>query len=274
MYRSVISMLTMFAMASPVASRISFGSICPYPTVSYMYMSFNDHSNGRFNLNTLKSLPGIQALTGQPANVAVQDGSLRMKLPKGCVGTGVCSYQWKRAIDKTEEALYSYVVKFPADFDWVLGGKLPGLCGNTCPTGGRDASRGFSARNMWRANGKLVSYLYYNDKKADMGEDIEWRHNLTGPVILMPKNKYIRIDFWVKLNTVGKNDGFVKGFYNGALAVNRKVNWRLSRDIKIDTYYFSNFYGGSGKEWASTRDNYIYFNELRVCAKPDWLWYA
>jgi hypothetical protein len=42
-------------------------------------------------------------------------------------------------------------VMFPTSFDWVKGGKLPGLCTGKCPTGCANPtpSDGFSCRIMW-----------------------------------------------------------------------------------------------------------------------------
>ena len=53
-----------------------------------------------------------------------------------------------------------YSVFFPSNFDWVLGGKLPGLYGGhmTC-SGGDDATQCFSTRLMWRSGGAGELYL-------------------------------------------------------------------------------------------------------------------
>lgn len=54
----------------------------------------------------------------------------------------------------------SYSVFFPADFDWVEGGKLPGLYGgHTGCSGGNNATTCFSTRLMWRSGGAGELYL-------------------------------------------------------------------------------------------------------------------
>ncbi|KAI0062066.1 hypothetical protein BV25DRAFT_1991733 [Artomyces pyxidatus] len=54
-----------------------------------------------------------------------------------------------------------YSVFFPADFDWVKGGKLPGLYGGHMTCSGGDAALDcFSTRLMWRADGAGELYLY------------------------------------------------------------------------------------------------------------------
>ena len=53
-----------------------------------------------------------------------------------------------------------YSVFFPADFDWVKGGKLPGLFGgHTGCSGGASARDCFSTRLMWRPQGVGELYL-------------------------------------------------------------------------------------------------------------------
>jgi|SRR5712671_2106184 len=53
-----------------------------------------------------------------------------------------------------------YRVFFPSDFDWVKGGKLPGLYGgHTRCSGGNPALDCFSTRLMWRAGGAGELYL-------------------------------------------------------------------------------------------------------------------
>ena len=74
-------------------------------------------------------------------------------------------------IERNFEELYvSYDIKFSEDFDFVRGGKLPGLCGynvtqdpgDGCNTGGGFPTGydGWSARGMWREDGNLENYIY------------------------------------------------------------------------------------------------------------------
>lgn len=64
---------------------------------------------------------------------------------------------WNASGDAFQSAMLSYDVAFDAGFDWVKGGKLPGLRGGPNATGcsGGNQPNGsecFSARVMWRAN--------------------------------------------------------------------------------------------------------------------------
>jgi hypothetical protein len=63
-------------------------------------------------------------------------------------------------ISQASNVTLEYAVYFPEDFDWVKGGKLPGLFGGheSC-SGGDDALDCFSTRLMWRAKGAGELYL-------------------------------------------------------------------------------------------------------------------
>ena len=100
-----------------------------------------------------------------PAPVSVTNATdpvLQITYPAGSYsgGTGGAQWytQWKSSDGSTfNSMLLSYELAFDSDFDWVKGGKLPGLrggsdafgcSGGTQPTGG-DC---FSTRLMWRSS--------------------------------------------------------------------------------------------------------------------------
>ncbi len=63
-------------------------------------------------------------------------------------------------IGRANNVTLEYRVFFPGDFDWVRGGKLPGLYGgHTRCSGGDPALDCFSTRMMWRAGGAGELYL-------------------------------------------------------------------------------------------------------------------
>src|SRR5262245_52668249 len=55
-----------------------------------------------------------------------------------------------------------YSVRFPDGFNFVKGGKLPGLFGGSVGSGGRvpDGTNGFTTRLMWRKHGDGEVYAY------------------------------------------------------------------------------------------------------------------
>lgn len=59
-----------------------------------------------------------------------------------------------------QDVTLEYSVFFPADFNWVLAGKLPGFYGgHTGCSGGDDGLQCFSTRLMWREGGAGELYL-------------------------------------------------------------------------------------------------------------------
>lgn len=61
---------------------------------------------------------------------------------------------------KAQQMVLIYSVFFPVDFNWVRGGKLPGLYGGRSHcSGGDDATDCFSTRMMWRQGGTGELYL-------------------------------------------------------------------------------------------------------------------
>ncbi|KAF7353818.1 Polysaccharide lyase family 14 protein [Mycena venus] len=119
----------------------------------------------------------------------------------------------------------TYSVFFPADFNWVKCGKLPGLFGGRgagC-SGGDAATDCFSTRLMWRQKGAGELYLYApkdkqtealcNDPQsvcdADYGlsvgrDSFKWR-----------AGGWTTVTQIVRLNTPGKQDGGFALYVNG-----------------------------------------------------------
>lgn len=63
-------------------------------------------------------------------------------------------------LDNATNVTLEYSVLFPADFDFVKGGKLPGLYGgHEACSGGAEAEECFSTRLMWRKGGMGELYL-------------------------------------------------------------------------------------------------------------------
>jgi len=91
---------------------------------------------------------------------------LRIFYPKGSIDPakeprgGAQFYASPIDISRARNVSFAWSVFFPQDFDWVRGGKLPGLYGGkeSC-SGGDEALDCFSTRLMWRAEGVGELYL-------------------------------------------------------------------------------------------------------------------
>ncbi len=220
---------------------------------------------------------------GQNAKI-VEDDSLhgkvlQLKYPAGCLGpsgTGgavPCAGQVSQPLVKVADTMWTaYDVKFEEGFQFVLGGKLPGLCGGECYSGGNKPTTGdgWSARVMWREGGGAVQYMYFVDQAGMYGDDMLW--NLGGKI---PQKKFIpgkwhRLVTKITLNTVttegnGDKNGRVQSWFDGELSVD--VDTLRLRDFAnqhIDRFYISTFHGGNASNWSPTQDVFARFDNIVV----------
>ena len=198
----------------------------------------------------------------------------RVKYPQGLESTSGSGTQYRCILSNMQtisipakEALYvRYYVRFDPNFDFVLGGKLPGLCGAACNTGGGmpTGADGWSARIMWRAGGKVVQYMYYMDQASFYGDDFSWNEGTGGQRYLIP-GQWHCLETYIQMNTPGVQDGIVRSWFDGQLSLNRtNIRFRAAgySNIKIDKLYFSTFFGGAGAQWAPIKDEYANFDDF------------
>lgn len=186
---------------------------------------------------------------------------LQIKYPKGYAGPAKSGAQWKAPLPPRDEYYAEYQVMFGTNFEWVKGGKIPGLVGGTAPTGGKNADHGMSTRYMWKTNpgGKALLYLYWLEKTNTFGEEI-----LLGKTF--SKGVWHTLKQRIKLNTPGASDGIIQVWFNGKIVYFRtNYKFRNYGDTwKIDNFYFSSFFGGNAPLWSAVKDEYIYFDNFRI----------
>jgi hypothetical protein len=163
-------------------------------------------------------------------------------------------------LNTTETDLYlSYEVFFEPGFQWVLGGKLPGLCGNTCPTGGSQVDKGFSARMMWRADGAVEIYGYFADKEDGYGASYG---RGTGSVTI---GKWHTIQQRIRLNTPDNSDGLIEYWIDGEKKFSQSglfiTHDAYNQDLGM---MFQTFFGGSELKYATPIDTHTQFRNFRV----------
>ncbi|MEL6382048.1 MAG: polysaccharide lyase [Cyanobacteria bacterium J06626_18] len=156
----------------------------------------------------------------------------------------------------------SYSVRFSEDFDFVKGGKLPGLFGGEGNSGGNipDGTDGFSTRLMWRQDGDGEVYAYLPASEG-YGTSIgrgSWRFE---------PGVWYQIEQEVRLNHPERADGQIRLWVDGELVIDEAdVNFRTVESLQIDGLFFSTFFGGGDASWATPRDVYVDFAEFVVTA--------
>lgn len=208
---------------------------------------------------------------------AFSGNTLAVSFPQGGVGPNEGGAQWHLVFPQPYDELYfAYRVRFQAGFDFVRGGKLPGLTGGTDNTGcTATRDQGWSARNMWRRSSAdpadqayLVQYVYDVDRPENCGDN--YVYDLGARRLFVPDQWYL-IEHRVVMNTPGVADGILQGWFDGVLAVERTdVQLRDSGNgsLGISSLYFSTFFGGNAADWAPLRDEIVFFDDIVVSTSP------
>ncbi|WP_420814070.1 polysaccharide lyase [Nakamurella deserti] len=172
-----------------------------------------------------------------------------------------------------DEACMSYDIRFDRDFDWSLGGKLPGLEGVApgtslaAPTGGNNTDKGWSGRLMWlgpkayKWAGPLnmaVSYMYHPGQAGTYGDNVRWNTAFVA-------GQWHTVKQCHSMNTVGKADGVLRAWIDGKLVVDdTSYVYRVRNDVHISHIVFSIFRGGNTLDWAGSRDNFIDIDNIAI----------
>lgn len=223
-----------------------------------------------------------RAIVNDPSNSSMSSSKvLQVKYPQGSIdpassivgGTGF--YASPLDISKFNTIMFEFQVYFPSGFQWVLGGKLPGLIGghNSC-SGGNAATDCFSTRKMWRKNGAGESYLYIN--KAAQVPTIcsaipgTVCHEKDGYSIgrgsfSFSSGNWTSVREVVSLNTCTsasgcKQDGGLDIYINDIAVFSlRQIAWRINASVLPVGIDFETFFGGNDASYATPTTQYTYF---------------
>lgn len=252
--------------------------LLPPSTTHIFTQDFNHHITSNYTETAFVNdtrWSGVKwAQTNNRASIITQNTSqkkLRITYPRGSVGTGASGAQARIDLGNDYDELYfRQTVRFEDDFDWQRGGKLPGLSSDgTKWSGGKKPSRGegFSARYMWRENGRAIIYLYHTDQETYYGDEIDLNfsfedgndYTLTQRIVSNTgDNKNGLLEIWVSINGGTHKKVLSKGNI-------RYGNASYSPTAsKADTLYFSTYHGGSDSSWAPDITSYATFDNLTV----------
>jgi hypothetical protein len=157
------------------------------------------------------------------------------------------------------DATLTYQIRFPAGFQWVKGGKLPGLCGGQCWTGSSNGPGGWTTRYMWRAGG-AAEVLLSDATTTGYGTDLG-----LGRWVFQADGKWHALSQHIHLNTPGLADGYIDVQYNGVTVAHfTGITFRTASATLIDSLMFSTFYGGHDSTWAPTANEHIDFASFHV----------
>ena len=195
--------------------------------------------------------------------------ALQVAYPAGTYGTSASGAQWKVDLGGDHDQVrLRYRLRFGEGFDFVRGGKLPGLIGGEGNTGGGVPSGedGWSARMMWRVDGDSEQYVYHPDQPENYGDSMPWIGSDDIQVRFEPGRWHV-VEHEIRMNTPGLQDGWIRCRFDGELVLDRQgMRFRDIGDFAIDGLYFSTFFGGSNAEWATTADEVVWFDDFEISA--------
>jgi hypothetical protein len=242
----------------------------PSAHTTILEVDFGSSPEGRYDEAAVRRDFGAPLHTnglaeGRVERIGGEPRAIRVHYPQGAVGPRAGGAQWLCALPRGAEALsLAYSLRFGEDFDFVLGGKLPGLAGGSANTGGTkpNGRDGFSARMMWREHGRVVQYLYHPDQPGTWGEDFAWKAERERRFV---PGRWHRVEHEICLNHPGERDGSIAGYFDGELALFvGGLRFRELPALTIDHFYFSTFFGGNEAAWAPTRDEHIDFADFVI----------
>ncbi|WP_251976860.1 polysaccharide lyase [Salinicola avicenniae] len=211
---------------------------------------------GEQNLSILGT--GNSGLEGPALRVRYPEGS---SSPSDAAEGGAGFVVPTPALRQTDRACLRYRVRFESGFDFVKGGKLPGLYGGDGPTGGDEVTgeNGFSMRFMWRKEGQGELYEYVANKDADYGESVgrgAW-HFTPG--------QWVTIEQEIVLNDPESDDGIARVWIDGQPILEQHgIVYRTTDQVHIDGLMFSTFFGGHGSDWRTPRDQTVDFADFML----------
>ncbi|GAA5932615.1 uncharacterized protein JCM15063_002155 [Sporobolomyces koalae] len=208
----------------------------------------NQHySWGADNIAVLQGVPAHEWTNGKQGD---QLSALQVAYPANSRNPGnkpiggVGFYSSKIDVTAATNVSLSYSIFFPKGFDFVKGGKLPGLFGGAkACSGGAAAENCFSTRLMFRKNGMGELYLYAPREKqtealCTLGP-LSYCNSVYGMSIGRGSWTFktgewtdLRQDIW--LNTPGVADGGFNIWVNGKLVLHSdSVYYRNTQPIKL-----------------------------------------
>lgn len=224
---------------------------------------------------SLTNLNGLAPSESGGGRVNIRDYSgskvLQVTYPAGGAGLNSGSgFSFHASLGLREEYYLEYRVKFETNaggtFDWVKGGKLPGLGGGTVPSGGYYSPHGVTTRYMWRHNGRLVMYLYWNQQPSrTAAAGSQYGYDIDMGTTFIPGGSYM-LRQRVKLNTPGVANGVIEVWVNGVLkySASNYLFREAGQTWTLNTCLFQSFHGGNDPTWAPGRTNTAIFDDLRI----------
>ncbi len=163
---------------------------------------------------TLTDSLEIVRLEGAPAPAV-----MRVNLPKGGM-----SFAWQpRSLRGQAAVCLGYKLQLPADFDFGLGGDLPGLAGQADDGGDR-----FLVQPTWAQGGALTAA-----SRTTLGGKAETQV-VDGDGSAIPRGRWVSVEQEIVLNAPDQRNGLLRVWLDGRLALEQAdLAFRATADVGV-----------------------------------------
>lgn len=210
----------------------------------------NSWGRNNVSFHSFDDRPGTFMRVFVPAGAIDPVTMRRRGLPRG--GAGFKSVAFPGGV---EHAVLTYWVRFPLGFDFVRGGKLPGLYGGKGNSGGKipNGKDGFSFRLMWNKGGRGSVYAY-------VPTSVRWGSGYLVKKLSFTPGRWHHVVQELKLNRPGHSDGSLRMWLDDVLVGEAGgIRMRTIDELKINGMFFDVFFGGNDDSWAPKWDTHIDF---------------
>ena len=171
--------------------------------------------------------------------------AMNVRLPKGSaapnssvVPKGGISFPWQpRSLKDKSAVCLSYQMLLPSDFDFNLGGALPGLFGQ--PDVSDQSNDRFLVRLAWHQGGgaSATNFVTLDGKKYKQLADADG--------FTIPRGRWVKIDQEVILNEPDQENGILRVWLDGALAIDKAdIAYRVKPTLSLTGVEADMFYNG------------------------------
>jgi predicted component of type VI protein secretion system len=177
-----------------------------------------------------------------------------------------------------DEVCVSYYLYLPRDFSMEsyesgrvnqlklarIAGAPPGFAGGWGRAGVKTSEDGyFRVQDAIDEGCRLHFYVYHWDMGGSVGDIYPWK----GP--RLERERWYHVEYQVKLNTVGRSDGIVRGWLNGRLLCERSdMRFRMDPKSQIRNVALDFYFGGAGQRNTPKTEQSGYFDSFVVSQKP------
>jgi hypothetical protein len=282
----VQSSLSLGTPAASIAAQygLTATTTLPFPTATTSDVAGFGLANNAWSLSKAKiqNNPGNLAFVNDPFPTSGASGSsnpvLQVTYASGKFGSTDSGSQFYSFWNGSyQSVLLSYEVAFDKNFEWVKGGKLPGLRGgldiNGCDGGKQpNGTDCFSTRLMWRKGGQGEAYSYIRTVDGICSQNQvlcndDFGTSMGRGLFLFNPGEWNKVSLLVRLNNPPNTaNGNLQLYFNDLLAVEHgNIQYRNGDALNtIGGLYFSSFFGGNDASWAPSSDQHAYFRNFQM----------